>query len=315
VLDKFLKKQSGFFLINTKEDEDPLKWFKSYITRSKISLKFKAFDPEFLYENLGAFSFLDDDKILVCKEAEKLKKSDIEYALSSVKPVLFLASSLRSTNALYKFLESQKSILDLCQETKAQREKRKVEDIIDWANHYDKKMTTQTALFLMSIVLDDQDLIEQEILKLSCFVGNRDEITMKDIFHLTSNTKEETLFRLTDALFSKQTDQALKIARSLLHENASLFPLLRGLRTQIQVEMQVASLMLTSRNPQTEIQNLFPYMKGKILEIHMHTAQKFGFKALKKALLAVDEIDFLAKNGVEDEELLLDILISKVNYV
>lgn len=315
MLDKFLKKQTGFFLINTKEVDDPLKWFKSYISRNKNPLKIKAVEPEMLFESLGAFSFIDDDKLLVVKHSEKLKKSDIEFALTSVKPVLFLASSMKSSNALYKFLEPQKSILDLSLETKSQREKRMLEDVIAWAKFYDKKITSQTASYLLSILFEDPDMIEQEVLKLSCFVGDNEEITLKDVLQLTFNSKEETLFKLTDALFSKQPDQALKIARNLLHENASLFPLIRGLRTQIQVEMQVASIMLASNNPQVEIQNRFPYMKGKILEIHMHTAQKFGLKALKAALLAVDEIDFLAKNGVEDEELLLDILIAKVNHV
>jgi DNA polymerase-3 subunit delta len=315
VLDKFLKKQKGLFLINAKECDDPLKWFKNYIIRNKLSIKFKVVDLDNLYEALGAFSFLDDDKLLVIISAEKMKKKDIEFVSTSAKPLLFLSSSLRSTSSLYKLLEPQKAILDLSLESRVQREHRLNDEIIKWVCFYNKKISLATSSYLLSISNDDPDLLHQEILKLVCFIGDREEITLKDVATLITNSKEETLFRLSDALFSKQPDQALKIARKLLHENASLFPLLRGLRTQLQVEMQVASIMASNKAPIPEIQTLFPYMKGKILEIHMHTAQKFGLKALKSALLAVDEIDFLAKNGVEDEELLIDLLIAKVNYV
>jgi DNA polymerase-3 subunit delta len=315
VLDKFLKKQTGLFLINTKDCDDPLKWFRNYLIRNRLSIKIKVVDLDSLYEALGAFSFLDDDKLLVIQSAEKMKKKDIEFVSTSVKPLLFLSSSLRSTSSFYKLLEPQKAILDLSIETRVQRENRLIDEVIKWAYFYGKKISPPTSSYLLSITNDDPDLLHQEILKLVCFIGEREEITLKDISGLTTNSKEETLFRLSDALFSKQPDQALKIARKLLHENASLFPLFRGLRTQLQVEMQVASIMASNKAPQLEIQALFPYMKGKILEIHMHTAQKFGLKALKSALLAVDEIDFLAKNGVEDEELLIDLLIAKVNYV
>jgi DNA polymerase III delta subunit len=113
----------------------------------------------------------------------------------------------------------------------------------------------------------------------------------------------------------KKTDLALKVARLILNESTSLFPLLRGLRNQLQVELQVACLLNESSSALQEIQNLFPYMKGKILQNHVQIAQNFGLSNLKKAIMIVDEIDFLAKSGSVDEDLLLDMLIAKVTYV
>lgn len=314
MLEKYLKKPSGFFLVNMKEGDDTLKWLRSHLSRLKKPPLIKIVEIENLFEECSSFS-LFEEKLLVIPGSEKLKKADVEMISTNPSAILFLSSGMRSTNALYKWLEPQKVVLDLSLETKVQREKRLTREVIDIATYYGKKMSAETAGYLLSIVPADFDLLTQELLKLSCFVGEREEITAKDIASITANTKEESLFRFCDALLAKKADIALHIARKLLNENSSLFPLLRGVRTQIQVELQVASLLATSPHAAADIQQLFPYMKGKILEIHMQTAQRFGLKALKQALLSIDFIDFLAKNGVEEEELLLDILIAKVTHV
>lgn len=309
MFEKYLKKVKGPFLINMKEGDDPLKW-----VRNKCTLVTKVVEVENILDECQTLFLFGDVNLLIVPGAEKIKAPLVEELKKIDKPILFLGSGMRSTYSLYKWLESQKAVLDLALETKGQRASRFIDEIIKRAMSFDKKMKPDAAAFLLSLIEEDPDTLSQEVMKLSCFVGDREEITIKDISLLTSQSKEETLWHFCDALLAKNGDRALHIASLLFKENSSLFPLLRGLRTQLQNQLQIASIMAYSPNAAVEIQKIFPYMKGKILEQNMQTAKRFGLNALKKALLTVDEIDFLAKNGIEEEELLLDTLIAKVVY-
>lgn len=312
MLEKFLKNPSGLFLINVKEVDDPLKWFKSFLQRLKTTLAIKIISSQELFEELNSFGFFEKDQLLVLTQAEKLKKKEIDLLLGASRPLLILSKGIKASHLLYKMIDKDKGLLDLSLETKSQREKRMLLEIASMAKLEGKTIAQEAALFLVSQVSEDIELVGQEIFKLATFIGDRKEITLKDAALLTFNCKDESVFKLMDALFAKKSDLALHLSRKLMQDESSIFPLLRAMRSQIQIEMQVASIMKSSSRPEHEIQSLFPYMKGLILDLHMNTARKLGIKTLQAALLAVDQVDFLAKNGNENEEILLDLLVTRL---
>jgi hypothetical protein len=298
-----------------KEGQDSLGWLQIQLLINKPAFKSKILSIDAFYDELQSFSFVDESSLLILPQAEKIKKKDVPLITESTKWMILLASSMRTTNPLYQFFESKNALLDFSLQTKAVQETRVLEELGLIAAYYDKKIALNPRKFMLERLGYDWLLFNQEIMKIATFIGSREEITLDDVKEVCLDVKEKGLFDLTEALFMKKTDLALKVARLILNESTSLFPLLRGLRNQLQVELQVACLLNESSSALQEIQNLFPYMKGKILQNHVQIAQNFGLSNLKKAIMIVDEIDFLAKSGSVDEDLLLDMLIAKVTYV
>ena len=104
---------------------------------------------------------------------------------------------------------------------------------------------------------------------------------------------------------------SLRIARSILEDGVPIFSLLRQIRSQFQSKLHICSILATGGSP-ADIQQKFPYMKGRILQNNMQLAQQYGLQRLQKGIILIDETEIKGKNSMLDHAFLVEHLIAKL---
>lgn len=266
---------------------------------------------------LETFTFFEEKKIVVVHNIEKWVKGDLSalerFFSRPIKGVTLLLSttSLAANTNLYKKIEKAGAILDLPEEKAWEKEKSMQAWLIQQAAKSDKKMDGMTAQAFVKQVGTDQATLGQELEKVICFIDQRETITTKDIALLCEANPSETIWQLGEALFRRDPSAALRISKGLLTEGSPFLGFLRQIRSQFQTEYQISCLLTDGGTP-ADVAQHFPYMKGAILEKHLHTARSYGKEKFKEALLAIDETELSAKSSGADEDFLNERLIYKL---
>ena len=269
-----------------------------------------------LLVELNTLSFLSDRKVIGLHNTDKLSKDALKQLeneferLPSSFFLLLLASSIASNTTFYKKAEKSGVILEISEMKPWEKERY----LIDWVREEITKkgrgVSHQLCHAFVKRVGMDQSQLVQEIEKLLCYIGENKEITINDLHAIVSNSPEESIWELGEAIFSKESSSALRIARSLMSDEAQLFSLLRQIRYQFQTKYQV--LGLYEQSGTAGVTQEFAYMKGQILDQHLRLAQQYGRERFHKGLLAIDRAEIDAKNSKGSPELILDMLIIKL---
>lgn len=290
--------------------------------RSNRALCLAAFDgdnasAEEILSEIDTLSFLTDRKVILVENADKLKKAATEalqatFGRGHRSHYLVIAAGTinRSTN-FYKKAEKEGIILDIAEAKPWEKEKRCVEWIIQKAVAQGKGLTPQAAQALVKQVGTDQLLLQQELNKLVCYVGDRREIAIQDVGAICISVNMETIWQLGEALFRRDAASALRITQAQLASGVAFLVLLRQIRNQFQTEFQICSILANGGTPH-DITSEFPYMKGAILDRHIQMAQGYGMARFKHAMMAIDEADTQAKNSVADATFLAERLVIKL---
>lgn len=272
---------------------------------------------EVLLSDLESLSFFVQKRVIAIQQADKLKKEiteGLEHYFTHPNPncyIILLAQAIAKNTSFYKKFEKIGVILELAEPKPWEKEKR----LIEWLNKQiaavRKLMAYPVCQSLVKASGMDHGILKQELEKLLCYVGEKKEITGADVAAICTNINAETVWQLGEALFCHDRHAALRIGRGLLEEGTALLPLLRQIRSQFQTEYQICTLIAQGAKSEDITQD-FPYMKGQILERHMHLAQQYGQERFKQGLLAIDAMELQAKNSQLDEAFLLDLLIIKL---
>lgn len=269
---------------------------------------------EEVLSELETVSFLTDKKVILIQNGDKLKKAAME-ALQSYfsRPhrshyLAITASAINRGSTFYKKAEKEGVILDVPEAKPWEKEKRCSDWIGQQAAALRKGISSQTCQYLVKQVGTDQLLLQQELNKLYCFVGDRPEITMHDVGTICVSVNMETVWQLGEALFRRDAAMALRIIQSQLASGVVFLVLLRQIRNQFQTEFQICSILASGGNPH-DIAAEFPYMRGAILDRHIQMAQGYGMSRFKQAMLAIDQADINAKNSLIDTTLLAERLV------
>ncbi len=267
---------------------------------------------------LYSISFLAEKRVIWIQQADKLRKDAteaLEQYFTHCKhcPYLILtASALQKNTHFYKKIENVGVILELLEEKPWEKEKRLIDWVSKQATMAHKLMSYQDCQYFTKHVGIDQALLQQELNKLFCYVGDKIEITQKDIKAVCTPLNIETMWQLGEAIFRRDSITALGISQAILkQEGVALLPFLRQLRTQFQTEYQVCTI-LAQGGQASDVSQDFPYMKGQVLERHMQLAHYYGLEGFKKGLLAIDAAELTAKNSLMHEDLLINLLIVKL---
>lgn len=269
-----------------------------------------------LTEELGALPFLSEKRVILIENAENLSKTDtlaLEKYFTQLNPTLCLIISASAINRganFYKKLEKAGIILDIAEEKSWEKEKSLKSWIIGKVQQEKKRISQEAIALLQKQIGTDQLSLHQELEKLFCFVED-EEITVQHIAEITTSMTTETGWQLASAIFSRNANEAFSIADGLLNSGTPLLALIRQLRSSVQTDYQICTI-LDSGGTDAEITAEFPYMKGRILENHIQAARNYGSARFKKALLKIDETESMAKNSLCSDDVLLQLLITKV---
>ncbi len=268
---------------------------------------------EMLIHELEGFSLFAEKQILILHNAEKLPRplhKPLERYLLNPNQSLYLiisGTTLSSSLELYKRVEKAGIILEFEEEKEWVKEKNQVEWAAGEISRLGKQIHQSAAQYLVRQIGIDSAMLHNEIQKLICYIGERREITAHDIDAICSQAPLTTIWQLGEAIFYQDVSRALRISKLMLEAGTPFFSMLRQIRHQFETEFHVSSI-LASGGTASEISQLFPYMKGAILDKHIRMAQDYGIHKLRKGILKIDEIELMAKNSSTDVELLNELL-------
>jgi DNA polymerase III subunit delta len=269
---------------------------------------------EQLLNELQALVFFSAQRIIVLQQAEKLAKSACEklesYFAHPNRSICLVisASAINHSTLFYKKAEKAGVILEIAEEKPWEREKSMQEWLVQKAMCEGIKIHPQVCQGLLKQTGTDLASLNQEVEKLICYVGERKEITLSDLSAVCTNLNLESIWQLGEAIFRCDGAAALRIMKKLLNEGTAFLALLRQLRSQLQTDYQICSLLI-SGGSSADVAVQFPYMKGAILERHLEQSRTYGMQRFKRGLLKIDETEILAKNSSVDTDWLAENLI------
>lgn len=274
-------------------------------------------DIDKILEELQSFGFFAAKRVVVIHQAENLLKAATEKLVQyyqnpnpSVNLVI-TATSISGASTFYKKSELVGVILEIPEEKSWEKEKSLKEWIHQKMAQNAKQIDEAASQLLLKQVGTDQATLNQEIDKLICYVGERRQVSMQDVYAICISLNVENVWQLGEAIFRRDAASALRISHSLLQEGTPLLILLRQIRSQFQTDFQVCTL-LAQGGSTAEVSKQFPYMKGQILERHIHSAKTFGIERFRKGLILLDEAEFVSKNSSSDHLYLIERLIAKL---
>jgi DNA polymerase-3 subunit delta len=312
------------YLLHAKEDfikkQAVNKLTSLVLGKAPMPLSLQVFDAqkhsvEKVLEELGMLRFLTDKRMIVVENVDALDKAallKLEPYITAVGDrrtfLVLTASSLHRASQFYKSVEKQGTVLDIAEEKPWEKEKNAVDWLLSAFAKEKKQVALPVAQLMVKQIGTDQTLLHAELSKLICYVGEKTKIEESDLSAICCLTDPGTIWQLGEALFMRETLQALRLIKGLLADGAALIALLRQLRSQFQTACTVCSILQAGGSP-ADIAQKYPYMKGQILDRQMRTANNYGFQRLKKGLLAIDEAELEAKNSNKDPEFLAERLV------
>ena len=270
-----------------------------------------------LMGELNAGALFAKKRIVLLQDAEKLDKASMqrlegyfEKPNNSICLVISAASVNHSTN-FYKKGEMAGIVLEMAEEKPWEKEKSIHLWIAEVLAAENRRISQPASQRLVKLLGPQQSVLQNELQKLICYIGDRKEIQVEDIAAITTTLSVETGWQLGDAIFGRDTASALRISKSMLNDGVPFILLLRQLRSQFQTGMHISGILAQGGTP-GDITEKLPNLRGVILERNMRMAQGYGLKRYKEGLLKIDEIELQSKNSGIDHDLLAELVIIKL---
>jgi DNA polymerase-3 subunit delta len=255
---------------------------------AKLQAEQKRFDSADLKEDIlpltRELSLFGSKRVFLAFEVQ-LEEEDLNRYLQSPSPntYLFLGSktSKNIPGALY---------LDLSHEKPWDREKRLLGSLRQLVVKAGKNIAPDLLVKLIARVGSDWSLLESEVEKLITFVGTRHEILLADLESISSESKEQSSWQLSEEIV---WGKGMPFFPPL--ETSQALALIGALRFQIQLGWQLCSSPLDAPP----------------LHVKPYQAQKYGKLAhaksldyFEKAILGLFEVEKLLKSTSLDPRLL-----------
>ncbi|MBI5273161.1 MAG: hypothetical protein HY861_04180 [Chlamydiia bacterium] len=234
-------------------------------------------------------------------EAEKMGKKDLEMLQNLVEqPDLsgYLLCGARSKLGAVPAFEKRGVVLDLTEEKPWEKEKRLVLQISERALSAGKRLAADAASLLLERLGTDAALLDQEIDKLLCYVGERPTIERADIFRATAERSSATLWQNAEVIVWEGGEPPT--------EAVALQGLIPMIRSQLQIGLKIIHLQRL-QTPREEWGAFLPRIWPKILEKRIGQAIVLGEVYFQKGLQRLFEIELLSRSGSSREQELLDL--------
>ncbi len=189
--------------------------------------------------------------------------------------------------------------------------------VVEQCKQAGKAMSPETAAFLTETAGSSLIRLDQELQKLTAYVGERPTVTNQDIQRLVSDIPEDTLFQTVDSVMRGDTDTSLLLLAELHRHDprpqAVAGKFLAILSRQIKLVWQARWLM-EQRIPPNSVRNLSADIlemlptEGCITQVSFKAgalfgmAKNWGFNRLTRAQDLLLQCDMANKAGADDEE-------------
>jgi DNA polymerase-3 subunit delta len=119
---------------------------------------------------------------------------------------------------------------------------------VRWASsHYDKALTVAAARMLVDLVGLHMGMLDQEMAKLTAYVGDAKRIDVDDVDQLVGHSREESTWKIFDAIGDGRTADALAILARLFDQGEEPMRILGAFSMQLRRLAQAARLVIQGR--------------------------------------------------------------------
>lgn len=193
---------------------------------------------------LDSVSFFSERRLVVVTHADEFVskyRPDLEkyVANPSVVGVLVLdVKTLPPTTKLAKAVPESCHIV-----CKAPKEYQLGKWCSDWCHsRYGKKLPSTAAELLVALVGPTMGVLDQELQKLSDFVGERSAIDVKDVDDLVGQSRGANIFKIMEAIGDQQPHMAIRILEEVLDAGEPTMKVLYALAAQLRKLAKIARL-------------------------------------------------------------------------
>ncbi len=245
------------------------------------------------------------------KEKVEHKLDKLEQYLNSPAPytiLLFVApyEKLDERKKITKLLKKQSIVLEM----NSLSEKDTSEWITEMAEQEVVYFSKEAIDELMVLTAGDLMILNQELKKISTYVGEGGQVSPDIIRLLVPRTLEQNIFELIDNVIHRRSSEALRIFYDLLKNNEEPIKILSLLVNQFRLILQVKELSGTGYGQQ-QIANTVKVHPFRV-KLALQQAKLFNSDELAKILLELAEADYQMKTGKKDKQLVLELFLLKL---
>jgi DNA polymerase-3 subunit delta len=173
-----------------------------------------------VFDELDTVPFFDPKRVVIVENADPFVtkyRGELEKKLSHLPATGLLILDVKTWAAstrLAKMIDNAATIA--CKAPKSHELPRWCSD---WcASHYQKQLAPDAAKLLTEFVEPEMGLLDQELLKLSIYIGARPKIEFADVDKLVGNNRAQDIWKIFDAIGAGNVKDALGIVNRLFDQ-------------------------------------------------------------------------------------------------
>ncbi len=197
-----------------------------------------------VFDDLQTLPFFGERRLVVVERADPFvtkARPQLEKAVAKLPPSGVLVLEVKSwpkTTKLAKLVDAAATL-----ECKAPAAHRLPPWCVAWmAGQYGKQLTNPAAQLLVDLVGGDMGLLDQELVKLSIYVGDRKRVDVDDVDRLVGRSRGENTWKIFDAIAEGKPGVALSIVDRLFDQGEEPLRLLGAFSMQLRRLAQAARL-------------------------------------------------------------------------
>lgn len=311
--------------------ENAIKVFKDSLSEGMIDFNLDIIDgkettlDQFI-SSIETLPFMDDRKIVIVKDFELLKGKKKNFSDSDEKYLIDHLDNIPESTVLvfvvYGDVDKRKSLVKKIDKKGIvfNCDKLSDMDLFKWVKKkFEANNVTidnpQIMYFIDKEGYRDKSSektlsdLENEINKISSFVGKENKVTNEVVDKLSQKKVENDIFKLIDYVGEKNSCNAMRILNDMMYEGESVLGIFSMIARQFKVVMQVRQLQIEGHTSKTIAEKLkiHPFVVSKALK----QSNNFSDDIIIEMLNYILESDYKIKNGLVRDTLALEMLISK----
>lgn len=162
-------------------------------------------------------------------------------------------------------------------------------------------------VLLIEYVKKDSIRMEQEIKKLTSYVGPGGKVSEEDVKELVIPDLDDAVFLLIKAIVKKDQKEVMKIYQSLAQNTQDIMGVLAMISSTF-VDLLSTAKLLKEGYKQGEIASLFKISNGRAYYL-VNDAKNFKIETLEEYVLKLSKLDYEIKSGQIDKNLGIELLL------
>jgi DNA polymerase-3 subunit delta len=255
-------------------------------------------------------SFFGSEPFCIIEDIFEYSKNEINDLFNFIKNIdihLILSSDSKTQiSNLYNLIEKKGVIFDLSLEKIWDKQKRFSDHILNKCLKENKNISSNVIEKIFEKVGLDLSNIDNELNKLLVFIKDKKSIELDDLDKILIESNQATIWQAAENMIFSESFEKINLDQSILNMFFS------SVRYQLKQSLKIASLI---ENKEKNIASYFPKIYPRILDKKIEIIKKIDINFFKKALIELFEIDLISKSSNIKEDVLFDILQSKLLHL